>query len=68
MVQVDVLVVDGVATDSLGRGIDLMRGVGIDEFAVRVKIDRTDMQGLMQVTDKMSEHEQRLLLVLDREA
>jgi len=57
VVQVDVLVVDGVATDGLGRGIDLVRGVGIDEFAVRVQIDGTDMQGLMQITDKMSENE-----------
>ncbi|MEI9923237.1 MAG: hypothetical protein WDN50_06660 [Bradyrhizobium sp.] len=67
MVQIDVLILDRIAADGFGRGIDLMLHVGIDEMAVGIEIDRADMQRLMQVAHEMSEHEQRLLLVLDRE-
>jgi len=66
-VQIDVLILDGVAPDGFGGRIDPMRHVGIDEIAVGIEIDRSDMQGLMQVADEMGEHEQRLFLVPDRE-
>src|SRR3954453_16022652 len=43
-----------------------MRSIGIDQCALRIEIDRADMQRLVQVADEMSEQEQRLLLVADR--
>jgi hypothetical protein len=59
--QVEVLILNRIAPGCRRRGIDRVGQVGIDGPAVRIEIDRTDVQGLMQVAQEMGEHEERLL-------
>ena len=64
-----VLVADPDGRAALGPDIGPAdaRPVGRDRSALGVEVDRTGMQGLMQVADEVRQHQQRLLLVANRE-
>ena len=55
--QVEVLILNRIAPGCRRRGIDRVGQVGIDGPAVRIEIDRGDMQRLVQIANEMGKQQ-----------